>query len=432
MAERKRGARLRLEAAGIASLSVVDGKRTEYADTVQPGLVLRVTPNGVRTWSLKYRAGSQVRRLKLGRWPRMTLGQARAAARRARGRVDAGGDPHAERVEDRRARAARLRELTLAVVFDRFVEHLQRGDFGRTTRVQWPQMIRKDLLPTLGHLRPDDRRVRGAIARAVDGVMRRGAPAQANRTLDLARRAWRWGVERGLIAWDAPYPFLGLRKPHKARPRGRWYSLAEIEALWAAVAGEADVYRDWWRLLWWTGARSSEVAEMQWSELDLETGRWVRQRTKGGTALVLTLPRQAREALLAREQEAPWVFPSPAGRTAPWGRASARERARGPLSHGARWWLAERLRGEPGKRRRRPGGPAHPVVVADYQHHDVRRTVRTGLAELGVRFEVAEMVLGHAKGRLRATYDRHLYQAEIAAALQRWADRLEKLVTSGL
>jgi integrase len=72
--------------------------------------------------------------------------------------------------------------------------------------------------------------------------------------------------------------------------------------------------------------------------------------------------------------------------------------------------LIERVRGEAG--------------LLDVRLHDLRRTLRTGLAELGVNFEVAERVLNHAMPGLQAVYNRHNYLAEKRAALTLWAEHV--------
>jgi integrase len=61
--------------------------------------------------------------------------------------------------------------------------------------------------------------------------------------------------------------------------------------------------------------------------------------------------------------------------------------------------------------------------------HDLRRTLRTGLAELGVGFEVAERVLNHAMPGLQAVYNRHSYAAEKRTALVLWAEHVLSLTT---
>jgi integrase len=68
--------------------------------------------------------------------------------------------------------------------------------------------------------------------------------------------------------------------------------------------------------------------------------------------------------------------------------------------------------------------------VTGWRFHDLRRTVRTRLAALGVAPDIAERCLNHvsAVGALAAVYDRHDYQTEILAALRLWQGTLAVLV----
>src|SRR5271169_2895022 len=66
--------------------------------------------------------------------------------------------------------------------------------------------------------------------------------------------------------------------------------------------------------------------------------------------------------------------------------------------------------------------------IACYTLHDLRRTVRTRLAELGVSPFIGELVLAHTQKGVHATYDRHTYDAEKRDALQRWERRLLTIV----
>lgn len=65
--------------------------------------------------------------------------------------------------------------------------------------------------------------------------------------------------------------------------------------------------------------------------------------------------------------------------------------------------------------------------MPDWNPHDLRRTVRTGLSRLGCPAEVAEAVLGHSKKGIQGTYDLHSYEKEYAEWLQKWADHLDHL-----
>ncbi|MEK5794993.1 integrase, partial [Acinetobacter nosocomialis] len=58
----------------------------------------------------------------------------------------------------------------------------------------------------------------------------------------------------------------------------------------------------------------------------------------------------------------------------------------------------------------------------DWNPHDLRRTVRTGLSRLGCPSDIAEAVLGHSKKGIEGTYNLHNYEKECAEWLQKWAD----------
>lgn len=62
--------------------------------------------------------------------------------------------------------------------------------------------------------------------------------------------------------------------------------------------------------------------------------------------------------------------------------------------------------------------------IGAFTPHDLRRTGRTGLARLGVKVEIAERVLNHARERMEATYDVHDYIDEKREALEAWAAHL--------
>jgi hypothetical protein len=67
--------------------------------------------------------------------------------------------------------------------------------------------------------------------------------------------------------------------------------------------------------------------------------------------------------------------------------------------------------------------------VVDWRLHDLRRTVRTGLAALRVDPDVSERVIGHVIGGVKGVYDRHLYLAEKRDALNRWTQHLAGIVS---
>ena len=61
------------------------------------------------------------------------------------------------------------------------------------------------------------------------------------------------------------------------------------------------------------------------------------------------------------------------------------------------------------------------ATLARFRVHDLRITVETGMASLGVSREVRDAVLGHARPGMQKVYNRYDYLAEKRSALDAWA-----------
>ena len=165
-----------------------------------------------------------------------------------------------------------------------------------------------------------------------------------------------------------------------------------MTALWRAIDQLPQLPRAYFLVVLLTGARRNEVRCMAWSELDLDARLWriPPERNKSARAFDLPLTAPVVETLRALPRIGPMIF--------------ALDGKRPMTLH----QLIERVRLDAG--------------LHDVRLHDLRRTLRTGLAELGVSFEVAERVLNHAMPGLQAVYNRHNYMAEKRTALALWAE----------
>lgn len=141
---------------------------------------------------------------------------------------------------------------------------------------------------------------------------------------------------------------------------------------------------------------------MQWSEIDAENGLWTvpAARTKTQKDHQIPMPRQMVELLASMPRRGSFVFTTIGDK--PW---SGHDKIKPVLD--------------------RESG------VKDWVFHDLRRTVRSRFAEMGISYEIAERLLGHAMTKVARIYDRHSYRAEKARALQAWSDRLMQIVGDG-
>jgi integrase len=177
----------------------------------------------------------------------------------------------------------------------------------------------------------------------------------------------------------------------------------ELKAVWRSCEELGWPFGSLVRFLILTGQRRGEVAGMRWSELDLAGKAWMlpKERTKNNRAHAVPLSRQAVEIL----EKAPrfvgeFVFTLD-GETPATGFGQAKTRLDAALTGAPHWTL-----------------------------HDLRRTVATSMARLGVAIPTVEKVLNHKSGSFRGivgVYQRHDYASEMRAALELWGAHVERL-----
>ena len=358
------------------------------------GLGLRVQA-GKRSWVVRYRVAGVSRQKSLpGDLP---LKQARIRAAEIRSAAAGGVDV----VEAGRARAAEARrkaEAAKAQSLGAIVEAYL-ADAPRRLR---PESLRLAKIYLQKHWRslhhrPADEISRREIVVVLEGYAGRRTAIQLLRFLSMVLG---WGVERGLLEKNAT---LGIKPPAVAVARERVLSEDELRTILAALdgpcaEGAARAFRVIVRLLLLTGCRRAEIGGAQWSEIDLDRAVFVipTERSKNARSHALPLSQQAVRSCGAKPLSARTCSELAASRPGPVATPSSPE----------------------------------PLGLPHWTLHDVRRSVATHLAEIGVAPHIIEAVLGHAGHRsgIGGTYNRSTYAAEQRAALQRWADHLDRIV----
>ena len=174
--------------------------RREIADGACRGLRFRTTPNGERTFSFRYRDRSTHRweRVQVGRYPDVSLREARARADELRHEVAAGRNPAEHR------RGARMR--TFAALADRYlIEHAWRHKRSASAD---ERMLRKHVLPRWGR-RDFTLLGRADLIELVERIVANGKPIMANRVQALVSSIFSFAVDSDLVKAN---PFLRLRK----------------------------------------------------------------------------------------------------------------------------------------------------------------------------------------------------------------------------
>ncbi|GGB64279.1 hypothetical protein GCM10010833_19190 [Blastomonas aquatica] len=191
---------------------------------------------------------------------------------------------------------------------------------------------------------------------------------------------------------------------------------SELAALWHEAEAQPMPWGPAIKLLILTGQRRSEVFEAEWCEFDFSEKLWVipKARAKNGLAHLVPLSDDALNVLkqIGRRPDSSRVFPAAGnGENSASGISKAVERYRTSLNK------------------------ALGIKTEHWTLHDIRRTVATGLQQIGVRYEVTEAVLNHvsgARGGIAGIYQRHDWALEKREALDAWAVKVRQIVEKSL
>lgn len=375
-------------------------ERYELFEDNGRGFGLRVAPTGRKTWFTLYRFDGKPRRLTHGTFPAVTVAEARRKHAEALAKVEQGIDPGAVKIEQRKAD----RE---AASFADLVDEYERMEASQLKSAkELVRLIRKDAVPEWEHRKAHDITRRDVVL-LIDKVRQR-APSTAEHLQGRLVRLFNFGAERGILAAS---PITGLRRRKGTKPKDRTLTDEEIRAFWLAtedVSGldMTQAVADALRFILLTGQRPGEVVGAPWTEFDGDLWSIPPERYKTDRAHTIPLPSLAADLLKRRKAEKRtkfYPFPSP------------REAGKVPMRVDA---LSKAIR-----RNRERLGFASPATP-----HDLRRTVRTRLASLGVEPVVAEKVIGHTLPGMMKVYDRHEYLDEKRAALEAWENELTRIV----
>ncbi len=388
-------------------------QRLELKDGTVDGLTIRIGPRGKPKWTFRFRvpgdggvtergtrlAGARYHRVALGTYPAMSVKAARAMASSYVQELEDGRNPllafEAQAVD---------RNDSISDLIEDFIAH------AKTTRRTWRHgewCFRRHFIPVwgtrlVGSITDDD-------AKALLDKAAKGPPDPATGKPTprpgAASEVRKWGSALFRYALDEKRakanPFAAT-KPPKLGLRRRFLKMDEARAVWAATGELREPWQQAVRLLMLTGCREMEICAAQrgWFDRSAATLLIPPEHYKSGRHFLVTLPPEAVSIIedLPLWNAGDFILSTTSGRK--------------PIAGVPRKIVdelqekAEKILGRPMER---------------FALHDLRRTVRTHLARLGVDDIVAEMVLGHALRGLRATYNVYGFAAEKRAALELWA-----------
>jgi integrase len=379
-------------------------KLTEFWDEDVAGFVLRVTPSGTKTWAAYYRHLRRPRKYTIGTWPTISVKAARHKAKGVLHEAQDGGDPAAERKADREA-------ITFGDLTEKYLSGHAKVH-KRASSVYADQcMINSDLAAWKNRKAADIGN--RDVTRLLEGIVRRGAPIKANRTLALVSKIYRYAIGTGLLDRDTIPPTYLVPRPGKECSRERVLSDAEIKKLWQVCESHPNKnLAAFFKLALLTGQRAREILGMAKAEVDFELGEWTvpanRDDHKGVRENLVPLGPTAMSLIESLKSDHPFIF-------------SARSVKPAPIRQYNSW--VDDIRIQTGMTKPK-GHPEH------FTEHDLRRTLQTNLTKMGISRFLADKITNHADASVGGIYDRYEYKNEKRDALTRWDARLAEIVAS--
>ena len=384
------------------------------------GFAVRVTSAGTKSFVWFHRVAGRPHLETLGRWDEnpkggdlTVLAAILAAQERAKAVRHGDEDPRPERT--RRAEdGSKSSADTVAAMLDEFVEQY----VVKAAKLRSADSIRRTLerlvKPYIGELGLYELR-RSDVARMLDKIADKHGPVMADRTLAIVRKAFNWRAARDDDFHPPIAKGMARTKP-KERERQRVLSDQEIRDVWSALNAITDpaCYPAFVRTLLLTATRRDEAAKMRWDEINdavwtIPAARYKTGRKTGDhvipltDAVRLTIGEKPRDA-----KRRPFVFSTTGGEKPFSGYSKAKA-------------LLDKKIAELRTKTKHDPMPA-------WSLHDLRRTARSLMSRAGVPSDHAERVLGHVIAGVRSVYDRHKYEEEKRAALEKLAEMIERIL----
>ncbi len=398
----------RLSDPTIARLRAPATGRLEICDDLVSGLMLRVTTNGVKSFSVSYKVAGEggfsktgrplvgsAHRITLGRYPFIKTKAARDAARLIVAEASEGINPQTARFEKHKERRAN----SLAEVSHRFIELDCKPTVESWRRIE--RTLEIHVLPTLGDT-PIQKIGKADVHTLLDGIAKGTGKGAAAGVLKHLHRLFEFARDREIIDRN-PAHKLKRRdlKPNKNARRS--LTNEEIRSIWNAADLLGYPIGPWIKLTILTGARRAEWAEATRGEIDVERRcqEIPEHRYKSRKPHVVPLGDVAWEIVagLPTLGGGEYLFSTDVGRRAinSWSRAKNKVDALAPTD-----W--------------------------PWTFHDFRSTCKTRLAALGISQEHRNACMGHAQAPLDEIYNKHDYLDSKRAALDTYATHLMGIV----
>ena len=377
--------KLELTDIAVRSLKAPEHGQITYQDQRFPGFGIRVSQGGARSFVLIH--GSNRQRTTIGRYPAISLKDARDEAKRILAETRLGKRQFAAigftEAKERFLLECLQRNRPRTVA--EYRRHLDRHFDFKSARLS--ELSTQDVMVRVNRLQK--------------------TPAEQNHAFVTARGFFNWAVRNRLLERN---PIGGLRLPAKVQARERVLTDAEIFEIFGKAREFRYPFGPIVRLLALTGQRRNEIGSLRWEWIDQENRliSFPSVATKNRRTHLIPYGEVTSTIIRDLPVLGEWVFP-----------ARVDDVRGNPTTSFNGWSRAKR------------DFDTTLENVEPYTLHDIRRTFSSMLAKQGTPIHVTERLLNHASGTISgvaAIYNRHSYIDEMRAA----TERLEACLETGL
>ena len=374
-------------------------KRYSVKDKLNNGLFIEVKESGVKSWHYRYSLAGKQERLVIGRYPDLSLKDARQIRDESASLVAKGISPKQDK--------AKPKGILFKDYGERYLKEVIKKD--RKNPYNMVLCLSNDIYPMMGHIPLDQISIED-IRRTIWRKKEQGYDAAANQVRGLLKRMFDYAMTLGLVPYN-PVLAIPSRHVHKAKPRDRYLSTNEIRTYYTTLLN-SRIYRPrklGLLLSLLTLVRKSELLRAKWEHIDFDSRIWLIPETKADSAtghsreMVVYMSDQVMEIfkeLKAIAGNEPFVFV---------GRKSGTH-----ISHNA-------------------FNTAQKVALAltdlpPFTVHDLRRTASTHLNEQGFNSDAIEACLNHTAKGVRGVYNKAKYEKERTEMMQKWSNYIFSVI----
>ena len=374
-------------------------KRYSVKDKLNNGLFIEVKESGVKSWHYRYSLAGKQERLVIGRYPDLSLKDARQIRDESASLVAKGISPKQDK--------AKPKGILFKDYGERYLKEVIKKD--RKDPYNMVLCLSNDIYPMMGHIPLDQISIED-VRRTIWRKKEQGYDAAANQVRGLLKRMFDYAMTLGLVPYN-PVLAIPSRHVHKAKPRDRYLSTNEIRTYYTTLLN-SRIYRPrklGLLLSLLTLVRKSELLRAKWEHIDFDSRIWLIPETKADSAtghsreMVVYMSDQVMDIfkeLKAIAGNEPFVFV---------GRKSGTH-----ISHNA-------------------FNTAQKVALAltdlpPFTVHDLRRTASTHLNEQGFNSDAIEACLNHTAKGVRGVYNKAKYEKERTEMMQKWSNHIFSVI----